>query len=67
MKVQDLAKQLENNLQKKTDNEKKEDNGSTEVKIENGANVVNILENQQLTKSIKKKKKAKQFAEEENE
>ena len=67
LKVQDLAKQLENNLQKKTDNEKKEDNGSTEVKIENGANVVNILENQQLTKSIKKKKKAKQFAEEENE
>ena len=67
LKVQDLAKQLENNLQKKTDNEKKEDNGSTEVKIENGANVVNILENQQLNKKIKKKKKAKQFAEEENE
>ena len=46
--------------------EKEEINGGNEVQIENGANVVNILENQQLTKSIKKKKTAKQFDEEEN-
>ena len=33
---------------------------------ENGANVVNILENQEMAKSMKKKKKAKQFDDGEN-
>ena len=46
--------------------EKKEVNGGTEVQVENGANIVNVLENQQLTKSMKKKKKAKQFDDEDN-
>ena len=68
LKVQNLVKELENNMQKRDmiEGEKEEINGGNEVQIENGANVVNILENQQLTKSIKKKKTAKQFDEEEN-
>ena len=68
LKVQNLVKELENNMQKRDmiEGEKDEINGGNEVQIENGANVVNILENQQLTKSIKKKKTAKQFDEEEN-
>ena len=65
LKVQDLVKELENNMQKRdiVEGEKKEEeaNGGTEIQIENGANIVNILDNQQLTKSMKKKKKAKQF------
>ena len=63
IKVQDLVKELENNMQKRDiiEGEKEEQNGGTEVQIENGANIVNVLDNQQLTKSMKKKKKAKQF------
>ena len=65
LKVQDLVKELENNMQKRdiVEGEKKEEevNGVTEIQIENGANIVNVLDNQQLTKSMKKKKKAKQF------
>ena len=46
--------------------EKEEVNGGNEIQVENGANVVNVLDNQQLTKSMKKKKKAKQFDDGEN-
>ena len=67
LKVQDLVKELENNMQKRDITcEKEELNGGNEIQIENGANVVNVLDNQQLTKSMKKKKKAKQFDDGEN-
>jgi hypothetical protein len=66
-KVQNLVKELENNMQKRDITcEKEEINGGNEIQIENGANVVNVLDNQQLTKSMKKKKKAKQFDDGEN-
>ena len=44
---------------------KEEMNGGAEIQIENGANVVNVLENQQITKSMKKKKKVKTFEDDE--
>ena len=67
LKVQDLVKELENNMKKRDITcEKEEVNGGNEIQIENGANVVNVLDNQQLTKSMKKKKKAKQFDDGEN-
>ena len=68
LKVQDLIKELENNMRKRDviEEEKEEVNGGTEVQVENGGNFVNVLENQQLTKSMRKKKKAKTFEEEEN-
>ena len=68
LKVQDLVKELENNMQKRdmASEEKEEVNGGNEIQVENGANVVNVLDNQQLTKSMKKKKKAKQFDDGEN-
>ena len=69
-KVQDLVKELENNMQKRDimeeEKEKEDVNGGNEIQVENGANVVNILENQEMAKSMKKKKKAKQFDDGEN-
>jgi len=71
-KVANLAKQLENNMQRRADtltefdinnNNKSEliyDNGENNSNIGND-NMVNVLQNQQLTKSIKKKKTAKKF------
>ena len=67
LKVQDLVKELENNMQKRDiiEGGKEEMNGGAEIQIENGANVVNVLENQQITKSMKKKKKVKTFEDDE--
>ena len=66
-KVQNLVKELENNMQKRDNSSKKEEeNGGNEIQVENGANVVNVLDNQQLTKGMKKKKNAKQFDDGEN-
>ena len=67
LKVQDLVKELENNMQKRDiiERGKEEMNGGAEIQIENGANVVNVLENQQITKSMKKKKKVKTFEDDE--
>ena len=63
-KVQDMAKDLENKIQKKHDNEH-DDNNKKKVVYEsvntNDNNMINVLKNQKLTKSLKKKKASKTF------
>ena len=73
-KVANLVKQLENNMQRRADTLVEEENTpnnarNTVIFYEQGEelakdndNVVNVLKNQQLTKSVKKKKTVKKFS-----
>ena len=64
-KVADLVKELENNMQKRGDNLTEGDENVNDVFYENknddNENVINVLKNQQLSKSTKKKKTGKTF------
>ena len=71
-KISEMAKNLENNMQKKdshlTEGNDLMDNGNNVViyeKAEDNDNVVNVLKNQQLSKSVKKKKSGKTFVDNE--
>ena len=73
-KVANLVKELENNMQRRADTIVEEGNtpnntNNTVIIYEQGEelakdndNVVNVLKNQQLTKSVKKKKTVKKFS-----
>ena len=70
-KVTDLAKELENNMQKRIDIFTEGNENVINVVYENNENkdddnMINVLKNQQLSKSIKKKKIAKAFADDNN-
>ena len=62
-KISEMAKNLENNMQRKNAASTEENNGNDVIydDIDDNDNVVNVLKNQQLSKSIKKKKVAKTF------
>ena len=67
LRVSNLAKELENKLQKRSNTLNEDDTKKNEVVYErnddNNNNMVNVLKNQQLTKSFKKKKSSKKFFE----
>ena len=76
-KVANLVKELENNMNRRTvtaneDGETPNNANNTVIFYEQGEefdkdndNVVNVLKNQQLTKSMKKKKTVKKFTDDE--
>ena len=70
-KVAGISRELENNLQKKVDTFTQEGIKDTEIIYDkmdiNNDNFINVLNNQQLSKSVKKKKITKTFVDDDNE
>jgi hypothetical protein len=70
-KVAGISRELENNLQKKVNTFTQEGIKDTEIIYEkmdiNNDNFINVLNNQQLSKSMKKKKINKTFVDDDNE